>query len=204
MKNQVSNARTSFGPLFLQIVKENHKKVLKLDARLRKFEMQPAKRSGEDQVFVAERKIQLLEIELAKASTVVIVFSAMILESYIYDYAARHLTDAFVQEHLDRLDPLSKWIKVPKLITGKELPNHQNWRQLLRRLIKTRNSVIHHKSSQPPTKFNDIKKYFETLQADSVSLLAVAKQSTQLLEILAGKIIEIDPEETPWVKSYLA
>lgn len=204
MKNQVSNVRTSFSPIFLRIVKENHKKVLKLEVRLEKLETELTKRSGEDHIFVIERKIQLLETELAKASIIVIVFSAMILESYIYDYAARHLTDAFVQEHLDRLDALSKWIKVPALITGKELPNHQNWRQLLKKLIKTRNSIIHHKSSQPPTKLNDTKKYLETLQADSVSLLVVAKQSTQLLAILAGKIIEIDPEETPWVNSYLA
>ena len=80
--------------------------------RLKKLE-ELTKINGEDHVNSVERKIQSLEDELAKASLIVIVFSAMVLESYIYDYASRHLTDAFVKDHLDKLDTLSKWIIVP-------------------------------------------------------------------------------------------
>jgi len=203
MKNQVSNARTSFIPVFLQIVKENRKKVLSLDVRLKKFEMELTKISGEEHIHVVERKVLLLETELAKASLIVIVFSAMVLESYIYDYASRHLTDAFVRDHLDKLDTFSKWIIVPVLITGKEMSQQSNWREPLKKLIKTRNSIIHHKSAQLPASFHYPNKYFEKLQGDSETLLEVAKQSSQLLDILAGKIIEIDPQESAWVKAYL-
>ena len=202
MKNQVSNARTSFSPVFLRIVKENHKKVLSLDMRLKKLE-ELTKINGEDHVNSVERKIQSLEDELAKASLIVIVFSAMVLESYIYDYASRHLTDAFVKDHLDKLDTLSKWIIVPVLITGREIPQHPNWREFLKKLIKARNSIIHHKSSPPPASFHNTKKYLEKLQENSKTLLEAAKQSTQLLNLLADKIMEIDPQESTWVKVYL-
>jgi hypothetical protein len=203
MKNQVSNARTSFSPVFLRIVKENHKKVLSLDVRLKKLEVELSKTSGEDDVHVIEKKIRSLEDELAKASSIVIVFSAMVLESYIYDYSARRLTDSFVTNHLDKLDTLSKWIIVLVLITGKEMPQRPNWRELLKKLIKARNSIIHHKSSQPPATFHDTKKYLEKLQENSETLLEAAKQSTRLLKILADKIMEIDPQESAWVKAYL-
>jgi hypothetical protein len=38
---------------------------------------------------------------------------------------------------------------------------------------------------------------------NSELLYEAARQSITLLNILADKIAEIDPEETPWVNSYL-
>jgi len=149
-------------------------------------------------------KIQLLENELAEASLIVVVFSAMAIEAYIYDYAARHLGDTFVKDHLDKLDTLSKWIIIPDLITGREVPRHGNWRELLTKLIKVRNSIIHHKSSDPSAASRDTKKYLKKLSDESELIYETARQSITLLGVLADKIIEIDPEETPWVKSYLA
>lgn len=52
----------------------------------------------------------------------IIVFCAMSLEAAIYDYAAWHLGDTYVQSHLDKLDLLSKWLVVPRLITGRAIP----------------------------------------------------------------------------------
>ncbi len=47
-----------------------------------------------------------------------IVFAGMCLEAEAYDYAAIHLTDAYTTAHLDKLDLISKWVLIPKLITG--------------------------------------------------------------------------------------
>jgi hypothetical protein len=203
MKNQVSNARTSFIPVFSQIVKENHKKILSLDARLKKLVAELEKASGEDHINLIEGKFQLLEIELAKASLIVIVFSAMVLESYIYDYAARHLTDAYVRDHIDKLDTISKWIIVPKLITGKELPRHRKWFGSLKRLIKTRNSIIHHKSSEPPDFTGEVKKYLEKLQSNDDIILDTAKQAAQTFDLLIIEMTTLDPKEELWIKGYL-
>jgi hypothetical protein len=84
------------------------------------------------------------------------------------------------------------------------MPFRENWRRLLTKLIKTRNSIIHHKSSELPSDLPDLRKQFEKQRKNSEAMLETAKQSITLLDLLADKIIEMDPEETPWVKSYLA
>jgi len=160
--------------------------------------------SGEDGKMSIQTEIHSTEAEMAKSALIVIVFSAMAIEAYIYDYAARHLGDVFVKDHLDKLDTLSKWIVIPELVTGKELSRHQKWYMLLKNLIKTRNSVMHHKSSEPPASPSDIEKYLNKLNKADSSIYETAMQSITLLDILADKIIEIDPEETPWVQAYLA
>jgi hypothetical protein len=46
-------------------------------------------------------------------------------------------------------------------------------------------------------------KYLKKWRVNSGALLEAAKQSTQLLDILADKIMEIDPQESAWVQTYL-
>jgi hypothetical protein len=203
MKNQVSNARTSSISLFSGISKENYGKMISLETHIKELEKKPTKIKGEDEALLFEQKITPFRNDLAKSSLIVIVFSTMAVEAYMYDYAARYLGDAFVKDHLDKLDTLSKWIIVPKLITGRELPRQQKWFELLKKLIKARNSVIHHKSSDAPIFSMDIQQYMKKRDANSELLDEAARQSTTLLNILADKIAEIDPEETPWVNLYL-
>ena len=203
MKNQVSNARTSSISLFSGIAKENHGKMMSLETQIKELEKRPTKTKGEDEAILFEQKITPLRKDLAKSSLIVIVFSTMAVEAYIYDYAARHLGDAYVKDHLDKLDTLSKWIVVPKLITGRELSRQQKWFELLKKLIKARNSIIHHKSSDAPIFSTDIQQYMKKRDINSELLYEAARQSIALLNILADKIAEIDPEETHWVNSYL-
>jgi len=61
MKNPISNARISFSPIFLRIVKENHKKVLRIDTQLKKLMKGLTKISGEDQTIVTEKKFFYLK-----------------------------------------------------------------------------------------------------------------------------------------------
>lgn len=100
---------------------------MSLETQIKELEKKPTKTKGEDEAILFEQKITPLRKDLAKSSLIVIVFSTMAVEAYIYDYAARHLGDAFVKDHLDKLDTLSKWIVVPKLITGRELSRQQKW-----------------------------------------------------------------------------
>jgi len=195
MKKTVSSARTSMIHLFSSIIKENHKKMTRLDLR--------AKKPGQGITKDPEQEINAKEKELAKSAVTIIVFSTMAIEAYIYDYASRHLGDNFVKDHLDKLDTLSKWVIIPELITGKEMPRHENWNELLARMIKTRNLIIHHKSSDPSA-VRDTGKYLKKMSDESDLIYETARQSVTLLGMLADKIIEMDPEETPWVKSYLA
>jgi hypothetical protein len=188
--------------LFSSIVKENHKKMTMLDLRAKKSGQNITKDPEQDEILL-EKEINSKEKELAKSAVTVIVFSAMAIEAYTYDYASRHLGDNFVKDHLDKLDTLSKWVIIPELITGREMPRHENWHELLARMIKTRNLIIHHKSSDPSA-VRDTGKYLKKMSDESDLIYETARQSVTLLSMLADKIIEMDPEETPWVKSYLA
>lgn len=203
MKNQVSNVRISFQPVFLKIIKENHARILRLDTHIRKNKLDLKKEIQEYDSIGFEQKIETLENELANASLIVVVFSTMAIEAYIYDYAARHLGDKYVKDHLDKLDTLSKWIIIPKLVTGREISRNENWRGLLTKLLKARNSVVHYKSSELPVPIPNAEKFFERQRVNSKILLETAREAVTLLETLADKIIEVDPEEAPWVKSYL-
>lgn len=203
MKNQISNARMSSIFLFSGIVEENHKKMAIFSAQMEELGKKRKKIKNSNEATLLEQEIIGLQENLAKSSLIVIVFSAIAIEAYIYDYASRHLGDSFVKDHLDKLDAVSKWILIPRLITGRELSRRQNWFELLKNLVKARNSIVHHKSSEPPMFPVDMRQYFKKRQAGSEFLLETARQSTRLLGILADKISEIDPEETPWVKLYL-
>jgi hypothetical protein len=203
MRKVISNSRSSIIPLFSSIVKESYKKMMGLDPQVKKLRQEFRNTEDEDREILIREEIFETEKELAKLSIIVIVFSAMATEAYIYDYAARHLGDNFVKAHLDKLDVISKWVIIPELITGKEMPRHENWRERLAKLIKVRNSIIHHKSSEPPAVLVDAEKYLKRLSDETELTYETARQSITLLGVLADKIIEIDPEETPWVKSYL-
>ncbi len=177
--------------------------MINLEAQIEKLEGKHIKISGEDEAILIEQRINPLQQELAKSSSIIVVFSVMAVEAYIYDYAARHLGDVFVKDHLDKLDTLSKWILVPKLITGRELSRQQKWFELLKKLIKARNSIIHHKSSEGPTVSTNVQQYFKKQEADSEFLYETARQSIQLLNQLTDKITELDPDESAWVNTYL-
>ena len=53
--------------------------------------------------------------EYYEAAFLAIVFAGMTLEAVIYDFAARHLGEEYVKQHIDRLDLVSKWVIVPQL-----------------------------------------------------------------------------------------
>ena len=83
-----------------------------------------------------------------------IVFSAMCLEAFIYDYAANNFTDTYAKKYLDKLDIASKWVIIPKMITGKDFPTDSQAFQDLQRLIKERNNIVHSKSTHKPRSEN--------------------------------------------------
>lgn len=76
-----------------------------------------------------------------------IVFLAMAVESFIYDYASEHLGDTFVKNYIEKLDVKSKWVIIPKLVTGKDLPRDKKGFELLNKLISLRNRFVHSKST---------------------------------------------------------
>ena len=201
MKN-VTEVRSSSISTFTEIARENHQKFLVLESQLQEIKMKFIK-SGED---TSEKEFELmkLEIEINKCVAIVIVFSALAVEAYIYDYAARNLSDAFAKNHLDKLDPISKWVIIPLLVTGSELPKDHRWFELINHLFQQRNKIVHEKSSSPPVEYEDAITYYKKLQVNSVQTYKAAGEAIELLDILPNEMRNIDPDEIGWIHSYLS
>lgn len=83
-----------------------------------------------------------------------IIFSALCVEAAINNYAGIHFGDSYAENHLHSMDVISKWVVIPKLACGKSIDKSGPAFSCLKKLIKSRNRLIHNKSSEfiPNTK----------------------------------------------------
>jgi hypothetical protein len=77
-----------------------------------------------------------------------IVFSALCVEAAINNYAGIHLGDGYTDNHLQNLDVVSKWVVIPKLACGKSIDKSGPAFGALKKLIKSRNKLVHNKSKE--------------------------------------------------------
>lgn len=77
-----------------------------------------------------------------------VIFGALCLEAFIYDYAATLLSDT--TQYLDKIALKSKWVIIPKLATGRDFPRENQAFEHLKRLVSERNQLIHAKSKHMP------------------------------------------------------
>lgn len=83
----------------------------------------------------------------AKKNVVVVVFSAMMLESFIYQYGAEYIGKSYFKDHLDKLDLISKWLITPQLVAQKSIDKSGQAYEALKKLVKDRNYIVHHKQT---------------------------------------------------------
>ncbi len=182
-------ARVSHISNFSNIAREHFASLLLIEKKFQNSKNEPEKDS--------------LEADMGKEAMIVILFSTTAIEAYIYDYAARHFSDTFVRNYIDRLDILSKWVLVPYLITKKELPRDGEWFSLLKEIVRRRNSLTHHKSSGIPSNIHKARKYIENLHDESEEIVVTAKKSIRLLDLIVDAVTKNNPEEKPWIETYL-
>lgn len=175
-------ARTNNAPFFSYIALDN------LKTAYNSFSLQQKIESTE--TFDDGMKFIRYEQQIQKNSVSCIVFAAMAIEAYIYDYGARHLSDSYVTQHLDKLDVVSKWIIIPKIATGNDFPKDNHAFELLKKLIKTRNSYIHYKSAK--VHIEDLSEIYQPAHTN----LEKASTAIEVLILLAEIIKELDPRET--------
>jgi hypothetical protein len=87
-----------------------------------------------------------LEDQANEARLIAVVFAAMCLEAFIYDYGAMHLSETH-STSLDRLDPVARWMIFPRLVTGSEIAQKSHVMGAIKRLFAVRNKLVHYKSS---------------------------------------------------------
>ena len=189
MNNIKSFARQTASPIFRQIIEDNYRNVLSIEAQL--WELGKVRSNYVDPEDY-DPEIYKLEKKLAPATITVVVFAAILVEAYFYDYAARNLSDSYVQKYLDKLDTTAKCVIITKLVTGKDFPTHSQAFDLLRKLIKHRNSFVHSKSA--PIHFDE-NSVVKIDNADWKQKVKIAKDAVMAIEMLAQEIESLDNNE---------
>lgn len=125
-----------------------------------------------DEFGEVEYSEELNELERKKtdAGFQTIVFSAMSLEAAIFDFAAVHLGDDYVRDHLDKLDLLSKWVIALRFISGLELIPGKEPYNSIKQVVTARNLLVHCKSEALKTEIEDIEKQLGRIRKESEQL----------------------------------
>lgn len=197
-------ARTSSIPIYSEIARESFDKIVALEPQKQSLEANLESVIHPDEKMAIEFELMNIDNELAKLASITIVFTTIAIEAHIYDYAARHLSDSFAKKYIDKLDLASKWVIIPKLITGKELPRGGEWYQLLKNLIRERNSIIHSKSSDAPYTHKEFQRYLEKRKEAQATFFNKVQEAIELLDMLPTEIGKIDSEEMYWAKVHLS
>lgn len=111
-----------------------------------------------------------LSSEIGIYSRVVVIFCGLALEAFINNYAIRNLSRNYFDKYLDKLDLMSKWIVIPRLLIGSQLDLGSQPLQDLNWLIKQRNELVHFKSKTVPVSRLGSIKFFTEKDAQKAIL----------------------------------
>ncbi len=131
---------------YFSIAQENYTEIKKLKKEHDDYQKKlkdKKKILDEDTDFLAYRNDTV-----AKHTTIVVIFSALSLEAYINHYAINRLSRNYFTTYLDKLDLMSKYIIIPRFVTGKQLDLGSKAVQDLKWLITLRNRLVHYKSKR--------------------------------------------------------
>jgi hypothetical protein len=126
-----------------------------------------------------------IDAERLECRILAVVSAALFLEAYIYDYGARRESASFIDKYLDKLDPVAKWVIIPRLLAPPGLKQDDEIFERLRKLFKLRNDLIHHKTKvaddfeSPPEFPADLEPY----------------HCVKLIQDILVKLRAVDPED---------
>jgi hypothetical protein len=128
---------------FYAIAHRNYIEVQRLKAEHDKYQsdLKDKEITNADVDFLAEKNAAI-----QRHAMVVVIFSALTLEAFINHYAIENFSKSYLNNYLDKLDPVSKWIVIPKLVLGQTLDTDGQPFELLQRLFSLRNTLVHYKT----------------------------------------------------------
>lgn len=128
---------------------------------------------------------------IEKAAIVSVIFSALTLESFINYYAIDRTSKNYFLKHLDKLSPVTKWLIFPKLFTGNQISTDSQSYQLLDKLFKLRNKLVHDKST---------KKNIRELKSEDFINQTNSQESIQTVIKLCKELKALDPKiDIGWI-----
>lgn len=87
-----------------------------------------------------------LNASIQRDAMVTTIFCALTLEAFINLYGISNFSKRYFDKHLDKLNPISKWLIIPKLLTGKQISTDGQGYELLKETFKLRDKLVHYKS----------------------------------------------------------
>ncbi len=133
------------------------------------------------------------ELTAQGQATVVVVFSITALECYVYGYATRRLGERYAKRHVEKLGLVSKWIVVPKLVTGKEIPSAHKGITMLAKLVKARNHIVHLKGKNLTPDTLEMQK--ATIIKHDREIVEASVSAFRCVGELGRELYRLDPKE---------
>jgi hypothetical protein len=128
-------------------------------------------------------------------ATIAVVFSTIALESFIHNYASRKLGEGYADKHIDSMNLHTKWILVPRLATGNAIPSDYRGIELLQKLIKARNSIVHLKSTN--IQWSLLESAMRRIDENNQLILESAITCFECIGLLGDALSERDPDDEP-------
>jgi hypothetical protein len=195
-----SSGRTHFYGNFTDIARKQWLSAKAGMEKLPELQRKLSQLNGDEATDFKVTNIMPIEDEIDSCCCIIIVMCALTAEGYIYDYAARNLSDNFAED-IDKLDAVSKWVLVPKLVTGANFPKDGKAYQLLKQLVSDRNYIAHPKSA-PYLVFDEQAKDWvvsnkaQRMREFSSSLFEKAQNALNALDELSLVMENLDPNES--------
>lgn len=176
---------------YLGIVRREYEKILKLQEKLKKLSLESPKSKTCTRYFTSRG-------DIFHSSAITIVFAAFYLEAYIYIFAQKYLSRKYIAKHLEKLSLESKWIIIPKLITGKDYPTGSQAYQDLIKVVKLRNDLAHPKPT--PTEYlGDNKKRKQQIDIRNQTIETIIENAHIAIRACRDVLIELFKlEREPW------
>lgn len=121
--------------------------------------------------------------KIEKHGLITIIFCAFTIEAFINNYAIELMSKSYLDNYLDKLDLLSKWIIIPRLINGKQIDTGCQAIELLKKLISLRNKYVHYKTAKKRVSELKWDEDWVTFEHAKSSVSAVRELLTELKEI---------------------
>jgi len=126
-------------------------------------------------------------------ASIVVIYTAISLECYIHNYASRNLGEKYCKTHVDSMGLHTKWLVVPRLVTGKSIPVDHKGIELLQKLVKARNDTVHLKAAN--LKLDHWDEQTTRIDEHNRRVLRAAMKAFRCVGLLGRELASLDPGE---------
>jgi len=145
-------------------------------------------------------KILSISSQIGECRVISIIFSALCLEAFINHYAINKFPRPFFDKYLEKLPIKTKWILIPRLVTGDSFGMGSKPIAELKKLFNLRDKLVHFKTCV----YDTVEEYVQKEKKDEI----ISEQNTKTSLLSVASIIKalrkIDTNvDDDWIKKAL-